>query len=195
MRVLVAEDEPTTARVVGGLLEADGWTVLTAADGPSALSTLTSADPPEIALLDWMLPGGIDGLQICETVRARPGGPATYLVLLTSRSEVADVVRGLDAGADDYLVKPCNPAELRARLHAGARTMNLQRTLAQKARELEEAVDRAKTLSGLLPICGKCMAIREDGAYWRKVEDYLSDYSDAQFTHGVCPRCLERLMQ
>jgi phosphoserine phosphatase RsbU/P len=194
MRVLIAEDDAVTARLLSGLLTAEGWTVTVVRDGPSALRALVSEGAPDIALLDWMLPGGMDGPDICKAVRAKASEARTYLILLTARSAAADIVRGLDAGADDYLVKPCNPAELRARLHAGGRIIALQQSLSRHVRELQEALVNVKTLTGLLPICGYCKSIRDDSDYWHRVEEYLVDHSNATFTHGICPTCMDRVM-
>jgi DNA-binding response OmpR family regulator len=194
MRILIAEDDKTTARLLRGSLVADGWTVDSVSDGPAALAALQANDAPEIALLDWMLPGGVDGLDVCRGVRDMRRPAPTYIILLTGRSGVADVVRGLEAGADDYLVKPCNPAELCARLHAAARVVDLQHSLLRHVRDLEAALASVKTLSGLLPICGYCKSIRDDSDYWHRVEEYLTAHSAAQFTHGICPTCMARVM-
>jgi response regulator RpfG family c-di-GMP phosphodiesterase len=114
-----------------------------------------------------------------------------YLVLLTALEARKDIVAGLDAGADDYIVKPFDPDELRARLQVGVRVLTLQERLAERVAELEAALGRVKRLQGLLPICSYCKRIRGDDQYWQSVDAYIAEHSDAQFSHGICPPCYE----
>jgi phosphoserine phosphatase RsbU/P len=194
MRVLVAEDDPVSARGLHGLMRSWGYDVVPAADGQAALAVLAAIDAPKLALLDWMMPG-LAGPEICRAVRGWHGGDAAYLILLTSRNSRIDIIAGLDAGANDYLVKPFDPGELRARLHAGKRIIELQRGLAEKVTELETALSKVRRLTGLLPICAYCKAIRDDSDYWHRVEEYVSEHADVQFSHGICPECLVGAME
>jgi phosphoserine phosphatase RsbU/P len=141
--------------------------------------------------MDWMMPG-VDGLELCRRVRAIDARLPTYLMLLTSRSSREDIVAGLQAGADDYVVKPFDEAELQARLQVGVRVVQLQVSRADRVRDLEDALARVKQLQGLLPICSYCKKIRDDRNYWQQVEQYVTDRTEARFTHGICPTCYER---
>jgi CheY-like chemotaxis protein len=192
MRLLIAEDDVVTARLLRGLTASWGYDVTAVDDGATALAILKADDPPQVALLDWMMPG-MDGPEVCRIARKEQAGPPTYIILLTSRDARIDVVAGLEAGADDYLVKPFDPEELRARLNAGVRIVDLQQRLAAHVAELELALANVHQLSGLLPICSYCKSIRDDSDYWHKVEDYVTGHSEAQFTHGICPKCFERV--
>src|SRR5580765_5972141 len=122
MRVLIAEDDRTTARLLAGLIESWGYDVVPAYDGKAALIHFEAEAEatPQLVLLDWMLPG-MDGPEVCRRIRELRGNSAIYIILLTSKSARTDVVAGLEAGADEYLVKPFDAEELRARLKAGAR--------------------------------------------------------------------------
>jgi diguanylate cyclase (GGDEF)-like protein len=125
MRILIAEDDLVTARLLRALLDSWGFEVVTVTDGISALAVLQTSDAPRLAILDWMMPG-LDGPEVCRRARAaRPGVPM-YLILVTSREARRDVVAGLDAGADDYVVKPPDPEELRSRLKAGIRVLDME---------------------------------------------------------------------
>lgn len=192
MRVLIADDDAVTSHRLKKL--ADGWgyeTVLTT-DGPSTLSALDGAGAPRLVLLDWMMPG-MAGPQICQTLRQRGENEGVYVIMLTARDAHADMVAGFDAGVDDYLVKPFDADELRGRLKAGARIVDLQMRLAANLAALTAAMTNIKTLKGMLPICGYCKSIRDDSNYWHQLEEYVSEHSDAEFSHGICPSCLEKV--
>ncbi|HXX22306.1 MAG TPA: response regulator [Terriglobia bacterium] len=190
MRVLIADDEATSRHLIQATLRGWGFEVLVATDGVEALRVLEGSNPPEIALLDWMMPG-VDGLEVCRHMRAAKPNAPTYIILVTARGGLANVVQGLEAGADDYITKPFDPRELRARLHAGARIVQLQQALVDRFHELEDALMRVKQLQGLLPICSYCKKIRNDRNYWEQVDAYVASHSEAQFSHGVCPDCYE----
>ncbi len=165
--------------------------VLTAGDGLAAWDVLQRERPP-LVICDWMMPG-LDGPELCRHVRADEALAATYILLLTSRDGQGDLVSGLEAGADDYLVKPFDQEELRARVQAGARLVTLQRRLAEQVEDLQRALSKVRQLEGLLPICSYCKRIRSDENYWQQIEGYVSDHSNAQFSHGICPPCFEKV--
>ena len=127
MRVLIADDDRVSALVLRSALETSGYDVVLGTDGLQAWQVLQSDDPPRLAILDWMMPG-LDGLEICRRVR-EAGGPYVYLLLLTANINPAEVVTGINAGADDYIKKPFNPDELLARLRTGARIVELEERL------------------------------------------------------------------
>jgi DNA-binding response OmpR family regulator len=120
MRVLIAEDDPVSRRVAESFFLKWGYEVVLAQDGDEAWRVLEREDAPRLAVLDWMMPG-LAGTDICKRVRAREGQPYVYILLLTAKAQKKDLLEGMDAGADDYLVKPFDANELRARLHVGQR--------------------------------------------------------------------------
>lgn len=128
MRIFVAEDSPIYTDLLRQLLVEWGYDVLTCADGKEALDILTDDDAPNLAVLDWMLPS-MDGVEVCKALRAQQRGRYTYIVLLTAKDSVQAIVEGLDAGADDYVVKPFDANELKVRLRAGRRILDLQTEL------------------------------------------------------------------
>lgn len=149
---------------------------------------LRVATVPTLAILDWMMPG-MDGPDVCRRVREERPDANMYLLLVTAREGRSDVVAGLDAGADDYIIKPFDPEELRARIAVGVRVLGLQQKLAERVAELQTALSNVKQLRGLLPICSYCKRIRGDDQYWMQVEGYIAEHSEAQFSHGICPSC------
>jgi two-component system cell cycle response regulator len=128
MKVLIAEDDPISRRMLATFLVKWGYEVVVACQGEEAWGVLQGKDAPRLAVLDWMMPGK-DGTELCRCVRRRKGQPYTYILLLTARGQKKDTVEGLEAGADDYVTKPFDPYELRARLRAGRRIVELQEQL------------------------------------------------------------------
>jgi two-component system cell cycle response regulator len=136
MKILIADDDPVSRLLVQRTLEKFGYEVLLAEDGRKAAEILSRSDGPRLALIDWMMPE-LDGLGVCREIRSgQREGSYVYILLLTSRQDSEDVVAGLEAGADDYITKPCDPAELRARLHTGRRILSLEETLVQAREEM-----------------------------------------------------------
>jgi DNA-binding response OmpR family regulator len=194
MRILIAEDNFTARQALALHLAQWGYEVVSTADGAEAWAVLGAPGAPKLAVLDWMMPR-MDGVEVCRRARALPGAEPPYLILLTARGASDDVVAGLESGADDYLTKPVAGPELRARLQAGRRVVELQASLAARVRELEAAMARVKQLQGLLPICCYCKRVRGDKDYWQQVEAYLSEHADVQFSHGICPDCYDAVVR
>jgi sigma-B regulation protein RsbU (phosphoserine phosphatase) len=194
MRILIAEDDPVSRRLLEATLEKFGYEVVVAADGAEAWTALQRNDAPRLAILDWMMPE-LDGVEICRRMRQIPTSTPPYLILLTAKAERGDVVAGLDAGANDYLKKPFDRGELRARLQVGAHVLELQKNLADRVGELEDALAQVKQLRGLLPICSYCKNIRDEQNFWQRVDNYLMEHADVMFSHGICPDCYKNIVQ
>ena len=145
MRALIADDDRTTTAIVAAALSRWNIDVTAVHDGHAAWQQLQSVQPPSLAILDWMMPG-LDGIELCNRLRAASRTSNIYTILLTSRSERADLVAGLDAGADDYMVKPIDVEELRARVHVGVRVATLQQSLSQRVKELQDTRDHLARL-------------------------------------------------
>jgi len=125
VKILVAEDEPVSRRQLQGLLQKWGYTVETAVDGLEASRLLEQTGPARLAVLDRMMPG-MDGLEVCRRIRQSGSEPYIYVILLTGQDRKQDMLDGFAAGADDYITKPFEPEELKARLQTGARIVELQ---------------------------------------------------------------------
>ncbi len=194
MRILIAEDDAVSRRVLETTLVRWGHEVVVTCDGTEALATMQRADAPALAILDWMMPG-MEGVEVCRKIRQLPTPTAPYIILLTAKGGKEDLATGLDAGADDYIAKPFDRDELKARVQVGARVLRLQSNLAERVTELEDALSQVKQLQGILPICSYCKKIRDDQNYWQRVESYIGDHSEAQFSHSICPDCYEGVVK
>jgi predicted signal transduction protein with EAL and GGDEF domain len=150
VKILIADDDAMSRRLTQKTLERAGYEVVAVEDGLAALKSLSQSDAPRLALLDWVMPG-LDGPTICRMTRARYDQPYTYMILLTSKESKEDMASGFEAGADDYLTKPCDPVELKARLRAGERNLQLQDKLVHDARHdlLTQLPNRARFLERL----------------------------------------------
>lgn len=194
MKILIAEDDQISRRILQLTLEAAGHEVITTENGAAAWAILEKNDSPTLAILDWMMPD-MDGLEVCRLVRGQMTATPIYIILLTAKAAKADVVRGLEAGANDYIFKPFNREELNARVRVGETVVNLQQNLAARVEELESALTQVKFLRGILPICSYCRNVRDDQNYWHQLETYVSNYSEAQFSHSICPGCYESVVE
>ncbi len=191
-RILIAEDHYVSRHLLERNLTNWGFEVITAEDGDAAVRVLESADAPPLAIVDWMMPK-LDGLEVCRRIREKKDRPYIYLVLLTAKSHKEEIATGLEAGADDYVIKPFDPDELRARLKVGQRVVELERQLAKRVTDLEQALADVKKLKRLLPICMYCKSVRDDKDYWHEIEEYIHTETGADFSHGICPNCMGKL--
>lgn len=194
MKLLIAEDDAISRIMLKAMVARDGYDPVLTNDGLSAYEVLGQPDAPKLAILDWMMPG-MDGLEVCRKVREISTSNPPYIILLTSRDNREDIVKGLKSGANDYIVKPYDVEELQVRIGVGRKVVDLQAALAGRIKELQLAMSQIKTLQGILPICMYCKKIRDDQQYWQQVEQYVSSHTAAQFSHGVCPDCYKKYMQ
>lgn len=179
MKILIADDDGITCNILQAYLEKEQHDVIVVRDGVSAWAEIDRPNPPEIAILDWMMPG-ITGIELCNRIRTKGESPYIYIIIMTSRSENQDLIVGMFSGADDYLVKPINLAVLGARLNAGIRVLNLQDELlsALKRRDrvelqLQEAMDQMKAVLNAVP--GFVSWISDD-LHYLGVNQMMADY-------------------
>ena len=148
MKILIADDSATSRVLLRAALLRWGYDVLVADNGARAWEILAAPDPPAMAILDWVMPG-LTGPEVCRNVRATHREPYTYILLLTSKNTKTETIEGLEAGADDYVVKPFDEQELKVRLRAGQRIIDLQMDLLRAREELRERAN--KDLLTMLP--------------------------------------------
>ena len=191
MHILIADDDPVSLARLEHALESWQHTPVAFANGTDALAALKADDSPSIAVLDWQMPG-VNGAEVCRQARRENARPLHLILLTATRTSREDRLAGLACGADDFVAKPFDPAELRARLAIGERIVNLQTELLNRIRELAASLEHIRQLEGLLPICAWCKNIQDDEAKWQPIESYFSKRSEVEFTHSICPRCAKR---
>ena len=191
LQILTVDDDRITLKFVHFCLKKNPhYHVSGAENGKLALEKI-KASPPDILVTDWTMPE-MTGPELIRNVRQLPGNEFVYVILLTSHSEPREIVEGLTAGADDYIVKPFDQQELLARVGTGARIVSTQKALRRANEELKAALAHIKTLKGLLPICMDCKKVRNDSDYWQELDEYVKLATDTEFSHGLCPGCMEK---
>ncbi|MBI4659706.1 MAG: response regulator [Verrucomicrobia bacterium] len=179
MKILLVDDDPTSLEILKAMLITTGHQVTTASDGLEAW-TLLGAKHFQVIVSDWMMPK-LDGLELCRRVRARHGKSYIYFILLTARTGRENHHLAMDHGVDDFLAKPLRQDELSIRLRVAERILTFMSEVGE--------------LKRLLPICSYCKRIRDDSDYWQQIESYIHDQTGADFTHGICPECLEKYVK
>lgn len=171
--VLVVDDDAVSSSQLGALAKAAGYDVKTATNGREAWELLQLARIP-IVISDWYMPE-MDGPELCRRIRARAREPYVYFILVTARGGKQQYLAGMESGADDFIAKPFDPDELRARLRVAERILGLRKELEQ--------------LEVLLPICSYCKRIRNDADEWEPLERYIETHFEKLVTHSICPDC------
>lgn len=187
MKLLIAEDDAFFRRLLQQVLDPE-YELSLVEDGIKAWRALQEVDGPRLAILDWVMPG-MSGPQVCRKVREQ-GLAGRYLTILTAKNSAADILSGLRAGADDYVTKPFDPEELRARVRVGKRVVELQDAVEAQAILLRKARESERELLRLLPICRNCHRIRSDAGYWLSVERFLGQQLQGGNV-GECPWCAQ----
>jgi len=188
VRILIAEDEYTTRLMVQASLENWGYSVNSVADGKEAWEIFKKPEAPDVAILDWEMPE-VDGVELCKRIKNLQRANPVYVILLTGRDSQKDIVQGFDAGADDYMTKPFNDDELRARVRVAERLVTIQSSLSQSVEELKSALDMVDTLQGSVPVCNNCQKIEGDNNKWHTLNECINERFDMRFTPELCPEC------
>src|SRR5262249_12801868 len=177
-RILVVEDDFDARDTLEITLAREGHEVVTAGDGEEGWDAFREKSFP-VVISDWLMPE-TDGLELCRRIRASETTRYSYVILLTALDGKAKYLEAMNAGADDFVSKPYDPDELRARLRVAERIAGLH--------------DRIKRLEGVLPTCMYCKKIRDESAQWIRIEQYITQRTEASFSHGVCPDCYSRVV-
>jgi len=146
MHVLIADDDPSSQTILATFLTKLGHEVVVASNGQEALEILQQTSPPRLAILDWVMPV-MDGIEVLRRIRAAPSPRPPYIIMLTSRGNKADIIAGLEAGANDYLAKPFDPGELRARVGVGQRMLEMQQHASESAARYDQLAEQSSTVA------------------------------------------------
>ena len=176
MKTLVVEDDREMREGLAVLLRLAGYDVVEAASGIEAWERLQK-DRFSLVLSDWLMPQ-LDGLELSRRIRATERPYYPYVILLTALKGKDRFLQAMSAGIDDFISKPFDADELRAKLHVAERIVTLQ--------------DRVKRLEGILPTCMYCKKIRDENQTWVNIEQYVTERSSAEFSHGLCPDCFPK---
>ena len=189
--ILIVDDTPENLTMLTLMLTERGYRVRPALNGQMALHAIRKL-PPDLILLDIIMPD-MDGFEVCQQLKAEPATRDIPVLFMSALRETIDKMRAFALGAVDYITKPFNEEEVFARVKTHLTLRNLQKRLEEQNAELQDALTKIKTLKGLLPICANCKKIRDDRGYWNQIEAYIEQHSEALFSHGLCPECLEKL--
>lgn len=192
MKILVVDDSRLHIRMMKDILETLDCTMMVAADAETALGILKE-DKPDLILLDILLPR-IDGLKLCRCIKSESSQMDIPVIFMTGQSTKENIIEGFKAGAVDYIIKPFFGPEVNARIKIHLDLKQARDKQKGLVDELKESLLKVRQLSGLLPICAKCKKIRDSKGYWQKVEQYISEHSEADFTHGLCPDCMKEML-
>lgn len=191
IRILVVDDDPDILFATMRVFKKAGYEVLGADTGNECLEQ-TTLSHPDLILLDVQLPD-ILGTEVCVKLKNNPDHTKKHIMMMSGRKTSSnDQADGLDAGADGYIARPVSNRELLSRVAAMVRLIRAERKCDNYIIELEQAAEKIKTLSGIIPICMHCKQIRDDKGYWNQLEAFISKHSDAQFSHSLCENCLEK---
>lgn len=188
--ILIVEDDANVAAVLEARLESFGFKVCSIAETGAQAIQQNQSHKPNLILMDILLKGDMNGIETAQKISAEFNVPIIYLSCLNT-DEIMD--RAAKTNPYGYLIKPYNNAELRLCIELALvkHSATLEREKLIEA--LERSLEEIKRLSGLLPICAHCKRIRDKQNNWHQIEDYISDRSEADFSHGLCPTCAREL--
>lgn len=187
--ILIIDDDPNLRKTLTDILSAKGYEIHAAGNGAEGLDLIKNHDI-RLALVDLRLPD-MSGIDLLEKIKADQ--PSIEAIILTGNATLDSAIEATNRGAFSYLQKPYDIDQLLLQIRRAIEKRQAEEAREKLVRELQEALVRIKTLSGMLPICMSCKKIRDDRGYWNQLEAYISEHSEAEFSHGYCPECAKRL--
>jgi CheY-like chemotaxis protein len=188
-KILVVEDEAIVAMDIANTLKKIGHEVTDAVPSGDQAITSVKANRPDVIMMDIGLQGAMDGIETAERIRSQFSIP---VIFLTAYIDEKTLERAKVTAPCGYLTKPFEENDLRIAIEVGLYRAKLESEREALIKELQEAIAKIKTLSGLIPICAWCKKIRDDQGYWQTVEQYIKEHSPAEFTHSICPECQKK---
>jgi phosphoserine phosphatase RsbU/P len=198
MSIPIVDDTPETLKMLQVILESAGYEqILLAGSAQEAFQHLGMGDRSEdaadveLVFMDVVMPE-MDGVEACRRIKAADRFRDLPVIMVTAKTEAGFLDAAFAAGAHDYITKPVNRLELLTRMRSALRLKREIERRKAREKELEQALGEIKVLRGLLPICSHCKKIRDEKGKWHPVEGYIRDHSNADFSHGICPECLNK---
>jgi CheY-like chemotaxis protein len=190
IRILVVEDDPNVSTVLTARLESLNYQVCgTAETGLEAISAVYRYHP-DIVTMDILLKGEMNGIEAAAKILE---GSDVPIIFMTCLSDQQIFERAIGTHPYGYIIKPYDINELRSAIEIAVVKHRADKEREALIAQLQKALQEVKTLKGLLPICSSCKKIRKEDSTWQPIEDYIASHSDADFTHGICPECAQRL--
>lgn len=189
IKILVVEDESIIAADIAMSLQGMGYEVIpTVSSGNKAIMKIEE-NRPDLILMDIVIKGEMDGIETAEQIGEQFQIP---IIFLTAYADKKTLERAKKTGPFGYITKPFEEVDLRVAVEIGLYKAKMEAEREMLITELQEALAKVETLSGLLPMCAWCKNIRDDKGYWQTVEQYIGEHSKAEFTHGICLDCMKK---
>lgn len=205
MTILIVDDSPDQQTLLRSILGKAGHTDILSADSAKAASSFLNlaggklTQPIDLILMDVLMPEQ-DGVETCRQIKNCAHLRDIPLIMVTAKNDLSNLQAAFAAGANDYINKPVQSVELLARVSSALalkqetdRRMAHESELRRRNEQLQQALREVKVLRGLIPICASCKKIRNDGGFWQQLEEYLGEHSEAEFSHGLCQPCINKL--
>lgn len=205
MSILIVDDSPDQQALLRSILTKAGHSNILSADSAKSASSILNLEDNspsqriDLILMDVLMPEQ-DGVETCRQIKQSGPFRDIPIIMVTAANDLSSLQEAFAAGAIDYITKPVNSLELLARVSSALklknemdRRKNRELELRRSNEELQKALREVKVLRGLIPICASCKKIRNDGGFWQQLEEYLSEHSEAEFSHGLCQPCIKRL--
>jgi len=205
MSILIVDDSPDQQALLRSILSKAGHADLLSADSAKAAARVLNLDGDstsqkiDLILMDVLMPEQ-DGVETCRQIKRCSHLEDVPVIMVTAKSDLSNLREAFAAGAMDFISKPVHSVELLARVSSALllkqemdRRKNRELELRRSNEELQKALKEVKVLRGLIPICASCKKIRNDGGFWQQIEEYLSEHSEAEFSHGLCQPCIKKL--
>ena len=189
--ILIVDDQLTSTEHISNILEQINVELYVAHDGETAIETAHKYNP-DLILLDIVMPE-MNGYEVAEKLKSNEKTNDIPIIFLTGKTKQEDIIEGFKYGAVDYVAKPFNSVELIARVKTHIRLKLTLESQSKLIDTLQETLNQVKQLTGLLPICANCKKIKDDDGYWKQVEEYIQEHSEATFSHSLCNDCIREL--
>jgi len=189
--ILIVDDVVENVEILYAILKDHGFRFALAQNSEETYRAI-EREVPDLILLDVMMPDE-DGFQTAAKIRDQYPHSNISIIFITARARTEDKLRGFQAGGVDYITKPFEEEEVLARVKTHIELQQMRRKQEDLIAQLRGALDEVKQLRGIIPICARCKKIRDDRGFWRQVEQYISEHSEAEFSHDLCPHCMEEM--